>query len=257
MKISETGFENPHLIEPALKRVAESAKQRGLTTASLKNLEQQIASAFEKGVADPDMALISLERLFSETDRDLSWLLEKNRLETCLKFFGYCEFLGQQALKNPEQVRTALEGIEQGEASGEKIFSALEQKISGADSFEKLSRGLREFKSEQYLRLGLANLVVDDRLEAEMHEVSVIAEAALSLGLKGLLELAQAKKIPGLSDFKTTAAICVLGMGKLGGNELNFSSDIDLIYLCPDLQNLSTSADSQTELRKYSQIGDE
>ena len=256
MKISETGFENPHLIEPALKRIAELAKERGFAANSLKKLEQHIASAFEKGVADPDMALISLERLFSETSRDLSWLLEKNRLETCLKFFGYCEFLGQQALKNPEQIRTALEGIEQGESSRENIFGALEQNISGADSFEALSRGLREFKSEQYLRLGLANLVVDDRLEAELREVSVIAEAALSLGLKGLLELAQAKKLPGLSDFKNTASICVLGMGKLGSNELNFSSDIDLIYLCPDLQSLSSAADSEAELRKYSQIGE-
>ena len=256
MKISDTGFENPHLIEPALKRIAEKAKERGFSAAALKALELQIAGAFEKGVADPDMALISLERLFSETGQDLTWLLENDRLMTCLNFFGYCEFLGQQALKNPEQVRAALQGIEQGELSRGKIFSALEQKISGADSFEALSAGLREFKNQQYLRLGLANLMVDYRLEDELAEVSVIAEAALSLGLKGLLELARSKKLPGLSDFKSTAAICVLGMGKLGSSELNFSSDIDLIYLCPDQQSLSGAADSEAELRKYSQVGE-
>jgi len=250
MKFSTDGFENPHLIQPALERIYKAAAKRGFSPAGLKSFKDKLKRAFEKGVADPDLALVSLERLFVEGEADLKWLLEGNRLETTLKFFGYCEFLSQQALKNPDLIKITLEKIEQRAPGRESIFNALEEKLSAADSFEELSAQLRACKNEQYLRLALANFSVPDRLEHEMLELSWLAEASLDLGLKYLAGLEKRKKIED-SRGLDPAKICVLGMGKLGSRELNFSSDIDLVYLCPNLKEQPDPTGFDPQPRKY------
>jgi len=227
------GFENPNLVRHCLDRIAEAAAGRGFNESLARKLLDGIEAAFAKGAADPDAALIALERFFTEADSDLKWVLEKNRLSRVINFFGYCELLTQHALKYPDQLRSALEKSEQAPPDQNLIAQELEKRLAGANSFEELSRSLRAFKNEQYLRLAVAELSVPDRLDREIKEVSWIAEAGLELGLARLLRLHREKKIPGAADFPE-APICVLGMGKLGGGELNFSSDIDLIYICPN-----------------------
>jgi len=254
MHFPDQGFENPHLIEAALKNIYEHAARRGFAEADLRALQEKTSQAFAKGIADPDAALISLERLFSEGDSELNWLLAGDRLEKALKFFGYSEFLGQHALKYPDQLKSALEKIERGKASRKKIFKELEEKIIGAKSFEELSRGLRVFKNERYLMLGLENLFALDRLEDEVQEVSWIAQACLELGLKYLLKLRSGKKRAAGNEREALARLCVLGMGKLGSGELNFSSDIDLVYLCPES---GSAAGDDSRVREYTSLAEQ
>ena len=63
--------------------------------------------------------------------------------------------------------------------------------------------------------------------------LSRFAEAALGAALRHLLRQAAAKSmvLPDASDPEHESGLIVLGMGKLGGGELNYSSDIDLILL--------------------------
>lgn len=250
----DQGFENPRLAQTTLQNILEHAARRGFEEPARKVLAEKISRTFAQGVADPEAALISLERLFSEGDSELIWLLAGERLEKVLKFFGYSEFLGRHALKYPEQLKSALEKIERGKAVREKIFQELEEKISGAQSFEELSRGLRVFKNERYLVLGLENLFALDRLEDEMAEVSWIAEACLELGLQQLLKLRSGKKRVGENGCEAKTPLCVLGMGKLGSGELNFSSDIDLVYLCPES---GSAAGDDNRFREYTSLAEQ
>jgi len=234
MQISTDGFENPNLIAPGLKKIEKRAREIGFSATQLKSFQKKLKLAFDRGIADPDQALLSLERLFLENE-DLKWVLQKERLSAALRLFGYCEQVSQWALKSPANFLAALKKVEQGKTSKGQIFQELSDKTEDAESFKTLSSQLREFRHQEYLRLALANLGSEDRFEDEIAELTDLAEASLELGLKELLRLMQAGKIPQLKKICPPLSLCVLGMGKLGSEELNFSSDIDLIYLTPPL----------------------
>ncbi|QRN93915.1 bifunctional [glutamate--ammonia ligase]-adenylyl-L-tyrosine phosphorylase/[glutamate--ammonia-ligase] adenylyltransferase [Archangium violaceum] len=96
----------------------------------------------------------------------------------------------------------------------------------GPTDAEGLHRRLRRYKYREYLRL----MVRDAALKAPMAELgrehTALAEALIGAALAWAERSLRAKY--GTPD---TPGFCILGMGKLGGEDLNFSSDVDLIYL--------------------------
>jgi len=104
--------------------------------------------------------------------------------------------------------------------------------IKHAGSFEECCAALRRHKQREYLRIGVRDLMAEVTMEETVRELTALAEASLETAYQfcraeverdyGLLSL------PGLTELNR---FLVLGMGKLGGGELNFSSDIDVIFL--------------------------
>jgi glutamate-ammonia-ligase adenylyltransferase len=97
-----------------------------------------------------------------------------------------------------------------------------------------LMRRLRIAKRRVALTAAVAELAGTWRLEQQTGALSRFAEAALGAALRHLLREAVRKELVELadpSDPEQDCGLIVLGMGKLGGCELNYSSDIDLIVL--------------------------
>src|SRR5206468_12901068 len=97
-----------------------------------------------------------------------------------------------------------------------------------------LMRRLRIAKRRMALLAAVAELAGVWTLEQQMEALSRFAEAALGAAVRHLLRQAQSRGIAALvspDDPERDSGLIVLGMGKLGGNELNYSSDIDLILL--------------------------
>lgn len=88
--------------------------------------------------------------------------------------------------------------------------------------FEKIRIALREV-----LSAGLGGADVD----VTAAEYSALAEATIEIALEEAIFACSRRFGPPLSDNGKAARFCVLGMGKLGGHELNPGSDVDLIYL--------------------------
>jgi glutamate-ammonia-ligase adenylyltransferase len=88
--------------------------------------------------------------------------------------------------------------------------------------------GLRRLRQKEMVRIAWRDLVGDASTEQTLLEASWFAEAAIA-GATAYAEglVARRHGVPQGAD----AGLIVLGMGKLGGGELNFSSDIDLIFL--------------------------
>ena len=96
---------------------------------------------------------------------------------------------------------------------------------------EGLMLHLRRAKERVFVRLGLRDLGGAADLGEVMGTLTDLAEAALERAFRTGLELILKRRglppwPPGADHF-----FCVLGLGKLGGRELNYSSDVDLIYL--------------------------
>ena len=95
-------------------------------------------------------------------------------------------------------------------------------------------RRLRIAKRRVALLAAVAELAGSWSLEQQMSALSRFAEAAIGAAVRHLLHSAAANgSIAPIDpeDPEGGSGLIVLGMGKLGGRELNYSSDIDLILL--------------------------
>lgn len=102
---------------------------------------------------------------------------------------------------------------------------------SAAVTEASLMQGLREAKTAAHVAIALADLA-GDRAERSVERLTRLAETAVSAAIDFLLRQAHERGKIRLADPDRPgegSGLIVLGMGKLGGAELNFSSDIDLI----------------------------
>jgi glutamate-ammonia-ligase adenylyltransferase len=96
-----------------------------------------------------------------------------------------------------------------------------------------VARGLRRFRDQEYLRLGARELHHGTGEEVG-RELAALAAVCLDAAVAAALDELRARHGEPLTDERGPRRRCrfvAFGMGKLGGQELNFSSDIDLIYL--------------------------
>src|SRR5918994_2064071 len=101
-----------------------------------------------------------------------------------------------------------------------------------AQSLDEFCAGLRRHKQREYLRIGVRDLDPSVAMEETVRELTALAEASLeSAYLYCRREVEQGFGYLRLPGTERPNAFLVLGMGKLGGSELNFSSDVDVIFL--------------------------
>jgi len=115
-----------------------------------------------------------------------------------------------------------------------EIAAATEQPADPAETQAELMRRLRLARGQTALVAAVAELAGTWSLEQQMAALSRFAEAALGAAVRHLLHAAAARGAITLADPEDPergSGLIVLGMGKLGGGELNYSSDIDLILL--------------------------
>ncbi len=95
-------------------------------------------------------------------------------------------------------------------------------------------RQLRRLRHRELLRIAWRDLLGTAEVAATLEDLSALADAAIRAALAwARASLAETHGSPRLSDH-TEAELAILGMGKLGGRELNFSSDVDLVFLYTD-----------------------
>ena len=146
--------------------------------------------------------------------------------------FGNSPFLSFSLIREP----ALLQGIvERGfDACLEEIFAVLAGPGLAARDGETVMRALRIAKRRAALLIGLADLVGAWDLDRITGQLSRLAETATGLVLDHLLLRAVTAGeivLPYPETPSRDSGWIVLGMGKLGAGELNYSSDIDLIIL--------------------------
>lgn len=106
--------------------------------------------------------------------------------------------------------------------------------VPDPSDLEGVRRGLRRFAQRERLRIGARELLVHQGadLDTTAREVSDLAQVCIEVALTEASLWAEARFGTPLSTAGPVPARCgfvVLGMGKLGGRELNVGSDIDLL----------------------------
>jgi len=89
---------------------------------------------------------------------------------------------------------------------------------------------LRGFRNREMLRIGWRDIAAWADIDETLRELSWLAETCIDESLTFLFDQARARGPVPLDAAGQPQSLLVLGMGKLGAHELNFSSDIDLIF---------------------------
>ncbi|WP_041041405.1 bifunctional [glutamine synthetase] adenylyltransferase/[glutamine synthetase]-adenylyl-L-tyrosine phosphorylase [Paramagnetospirillum magnetotacticum] len=194
---------------------------------------------FFPGVADPSRVQVGLARWAEAADAlddsDLAAFMrslpERDGLGDLLRgIFANSPFLTLCLEKEPAFLRQMLEVGP--DAAFQKLMDDLKADLDGETDFNRLMLELRNAKRRCSLLAALADLGGAWPLEKVTGALATMAEVACHLGLSFLLRREAERGNLSLAHPEAPekgSGIIVLGMGKLGARELNYSSDIDLI----------------------------
>jgi [glutamine synthetase] adenylyltransferase / [glutamine synthetase]-adenylyl-L-tyrosine phosphorylase len=188
---------------------------------------------FLPGCPDPDMALNNLGRFFDAARNRLSLAAFFDRdpvaLRTALQIFSNSQYLSDQLVNDPESFD--LLRLTQGEPlARETLVEELAAEVDVLAQDQAVLGALRQFKHRETLRIAFADMIRAQSLPMTARQISLVADAILEAALRAAWrKIIDRHGVPRRADGEP-ARIVVLGMGKLGGTELNYSSDIDLIF---------------------------
>jgi len=116
--------------------------------------------------------------------------------------------------------------------------------LSGIGAEADLSRRLRRFRTREMIRIAWRDLAGWAGLTETMANLSDLADACLHRGLMQLYQEACDRHGTPIGGGRLQPPL-VVALGKLGGRELNFSSDIDLIFAYPRAGHTGSMANEQ------------
>lgn len=189
--------------------------------------------------ADPDQALNHWERMLSNVTRSsfLDYLRSSPRmLDLLCTIFGNSDSLAFTIIRDPMLVYwLAEEDVLSRPPTTRGIEQSLHKQLSRLTVKELKLEVLRRFRRREMLRIGVRDLL---RL-ADVPETTASLSDLATVLIHAAYEIVDAdlRRQYGVPMHKNRqgkwveTGFAVMGMGKLGGHELNYSSDVDLIYV--------------------------
>lgn len=221
--------------------ILRSGPIRGNVTERRRRIHARIAPCFLQALLespDPDMALSHAERFLGAiSGRTASYaLLAENRrtVKLLATLFGTSAFLSKILINHPELLESM---VAQAYAASEKPRDVMDEELASlmlqAEDFEERLDVLRRYRNEEFLRIGLNDVNGHLRQGAIAAQLSCLAEVCLDEAYRlATLELARFGNPCYQSDgHQHFANLAIIAMGKLGGEELNYHSDLDIIFI--------------------------
>ena len=204
--------------------------ERHVSESELRTLQSLLRQS-----PDPDSALHHLERFLAQGGAAAGSLFRsKKRLPALLTVFSHSHSLTETLFRYPQLLDWALDS--------QKLYRVLSAEELRADlgwlspdlDHSETARSLARFKKMHVLRISLRDLLGLATLAEVTLELSNLADALLQ-GAHEYLHQQSIRRfgrpLTGADDEPIESQFAILAMGKLGGQELNYSSDIDLIFL--------------------------
>ncbi len=222
--LGRAGFRDPERACRNLRGLAGDGSRRGLfarlAVLAVDLLQHQ---------PDADMALNNWERFLQQTaepeEHFRLLLAQPRRLEILLSLFAGSQFLSDTLIANPEFFAwsTQPERLHR-LRSREEIVSCFRELSHGNPGHARWLNALRRYRKRELVRIGIRDIVLGVPIQEVMQELSALAESLIQVSLERIW-LEEDSPEP-------AERLCVVAFGKLGGGELNYSSDVDLLVIC-------------------------
>ncbi|HEX6897920.1 MAG TPA: glutamine-synthetase adenylyltransferase [Bryobacteraceae bacterium] len=217
-------FRQPRRAQSELAAIGE-----GLAAGVQNQIETLLVSA-----ADPDAALHYLLSLRQKKAEAFATLVQSPQcLQYLIAVFSYSRFLSDELLQNPQWIEQ-LGDIQRSISTLEyrkRLIAMLKRQADGIPP----ALSLALFRRQQILRILLRDVLGLCSLSETTEELSHLADAILDVSYRRIRdEFVTRHGVPRFIDERGESQACgmsVIALGKLGGNELNYSSDIDLMFV--------------------------
>ncbi len=114
------------------------------------------------------------------------------------------------------------------------VLQRLQLAMRDAQDDASFAKALRRARALEQVRLIARDAIGLDYIDATLAQSSAFADASLQVTLDYLMPRFIERFGTPRSETGEAQSLCIFGLGKLGGHELNFSSDIDLIFAFPE-----------------------
>ena len=173
-------------------------------------------------LSDPDRVVTRLDSFISAYGARATlfelWNRNPNIFELLVLLFDRSEFLAELAIRTPDLVDELV------------ISGRLRQRKSAEETLRDLRHGLgdedqqlwlRRYHQAELMRIGLRDILGLADFEQYLTELSGLADACLQYALEVVMRKHKLKAPP----------FVIIGLGKLGGAEIDYGSDLDVVFV--------------------------
>ncbi|MGA9811803.1 MAG: hypothetical protein WBQ64_03440 [Terriglobales bacterium] len=187
---------------------------------------------------DPDGALLLFERL-CESAETVRLLEQHNFLaHYAIVVFGHSRFLGETLVQNADLLASFLRERNLDRSFSQEEFHESLARFRTRSLDSDVALILARFKRREYVRIMLRDVLKIAPLAETTAEISALADVLIEEALREAdSKLQRRHGTPQHLDAlgrRVDTPFAILALGKLGGNELNYSSDVDLMYIYGD-----------------------
>ena len=225
-------LEGYHLREGAaadahLQQLAEDLTCR----LALANLADMLLDALST-TPDPDAALLGFCRYVGERTPRAAFIgnlqADPRMLDILTQLLGTSPFLSEILIRDPEYLHWLRRELDGPPPDRTAYDAEVDRRLDATQSVDNQVNGLKRLQRREMLRIAARDVfgMLDrETLTTTTTQLSHLADALVD----GVLRVATAEHTARHGPLPGRFA--VIGMGKLGGVDLNYSSDIDLIYV--------------------------
>ena len=232
--IGRYGFRDPGKAYRNLILLREGPALVHRTPRSRKLFNEIFPALFHEIVSspDPDMALNHLESFLAaqgswETFQSLM-KLDASAVKVLIAIFANSEYLSRMLVSRPVLLQNLLESRKAYGAGTYAVFAReLSEALSRASGISEKLDTLRRFKHQEEIRIGMADLLSNMNLTAVSRDLSKLAEVCLEAAL--MLAVSEVARRYGTEI--SSSGFAIIGVGKLGGRELTYGSDLDILFV--------------------------
>ena len=177
-------------------------------------------------------------------------------LQALQRVFAFSDFVAENCIRHPALISDLIESGDLQRSYSQHHFSeTLKTVLVNVKEEATLIQILRVFRRREMTRIAFRDLAGWSNLAETVSDLSNLADTCLEqttlILYKGLSE----KFGTPTAEDGSSQLLVILGLGKLGAQELNFSSDIDLIFAYPEAGHTSGTSQSISTDDFFTRLG--
>jgi glutamate-ammonia-ligase adenylyltransferase len=162
--------------------------------------------------------------------------LAATRLQATSPLLWSCsQFVAEFSCQNPQYIIDMLSQADLQQANHHRCYTTLvKSALAEIDDEQKLSKALRQCRNQEMVRIIWRDFCHWSTTQQTLADLSRLADALILQALQLLYQWHCERYGQPLDQQQQPQQLLVIAVGKLGGFELNMSSDIDLIFAYPE-----------------------
>jgi [glutamine synthetase] adenylyltransferase / [glutamine synthetase]-adenylyl-L-tyrosine phosphorylase len=234
--LAEMGFQDPEASYPLVKNLL-SPSDRRIDSEKGRLLLERLAPVFLDellNAPEPGRALAALDHyidsLHSASGYFSTFLENPATVRFLINMFGESRFFTDLLIRHPQSIDSLIaRGSRERPRERDTLETELTQRLIYCEAYEDELEVLRRFKHEEILRIGVSQFSGDIDSPTGRWLVTELAEVCLSAAVD-IATREMGRKF-GFMDVNESLPLLILGMGKLGGMEMTYLSDLDVIFI--------------------------